>query len=222
MMRGGTSMAKKNMPKNNSHFSVYIYLVAIVAIVAIFYMVFVQKESVVSNETEDSINAITGNVVSPLSGNRDSYAVKKYFINNPKDWSKRIEVVIVSAKEPVTDIIHKAYGVSTKVNFEESAKELGVLSCTISKEGSYGRVARENEKNWKEVRYDCKATFPEISTYDTSKRHTITVVDSYGNVGKEEDIDNDHPEYGEFKYGESTKKKVYFGTVSDRWDLDKN
>ncbi|MBI3032294.1 hypothetical protein HYY69_02365 [Candidatus Woesearchaeota archaeon] len=215
-------MAKKNTPKNNSHFSVYIYLVAIVAIVAIFYIVLMQKESPAIKDAETSTNVITGNVISPLSGNRDTYAVKRYFINNNEDWSTRIEVAIASAKEPVTDVIHKTYGVSTKVTSEESAKEVGTLSCTVSKEGSYGRVGKKNEKNWNQVRYDCKASFPEISTSDANKRHTITVIDSYGNVGKEEDVDDDRPEFTEFKYGSSSKKKVYFGTVLDRWELDKS
>lgn len=220
-------MAKKNVPKNNnnqtSSFSIYMYLVAIVALVAIFYIVLMQKNVINEEQDTQSANSITGNaILNPLGGNRDNYGLKVYFVNNPEDWSRRIEVLIQSADEPVTDVIHKAYGVGTHIKFQESAKELGTLSCTISKEGSYGRIGHKNDNPWNQVKYDCKAVFPSMPTYETSKRHTIAVVDSYGNVALEQGVDRDHPENTEFKYGTSTKKKVYFGTVLDRWELDKS
>ncbi len=211
------------MPNDKAHFSTYMYLVALVAIVAIFYIVLMQKNVPTEENASESTDMITGNTIfNQLGGNKDSFAIKAYFINNPEDWSRRIEVTILSAEEPVTDVIHKAYGVGTKVKFQESAKELGTLSCVISKEGSYGRVAKQNDKSWYGVKYDCTAVFPSMSTYETSKRHTIAVVDSFGNIGLEQGVDRDHPEYGKFKYGDSTKKNVYFGTVSDRWDLDRS
>ena len=207
------------MSKKEGGSSFYLYIVALVAIVALFYMVVKQSNvAAIPNSEISNTDSITGNAIAKLPGTGD-FGRHSYVMQwNSETKTGILYVTVTGLKQPLTDVTHTyyAFGTITKKTSEESSKELGTLSCGILTEGGYGKVAKKNDQTWGQNRYECKAAF-EIPRYTSGDRHHIQLVDSEGNRDNGEEVDNNEMyNVHTFNYGGVSKQT---GTYTQNTEL---